>query len=131
MNGQTQTDTRIPARIVKQVQAMRVRPHLDDYDAVCAGFDWAQARALLDGLPGGGLNIAHEAVDRHLGTPREARVAIRWIGKAGARRELTYRDLAGATNRFANALRTLGVQPGERVFVLMGRLPELYVALLG
>ena len=131
MNGQTHTDTRIPARIVKQVQAMRVRPHLDDYDAVCAGFDWAQARALLDGLPGGGLNIAHEAVDRHLGTPREGRVAIRWIGKAGARRELTYRDLARATNRFANALRTLGVQPGERVFVLMGRLPELYVALLG
>ena len=131
MNGQTPTDTRIPARIVKQVQAMRVRPHLDDYDAQCARFDWAQARALLDGLPGGGLNIAHEAVDRHAGTPRADRVAIRWIGKAGARRDLTYRDLAQATSRFANALRTMGVQPGERVFVLMGRLPELYVAVLG
>lgn len=41
-------------------------PQMVDYAAVRAGFDWAKARALLDGLPAGaGLNIAHEAVDRH------------------------------------------------------------------
>ena len=119
----------VPARIVKP--APRVPPNLADYDATCAAFSWARAGAELDGLPAGGLNIAHEAVDRHLGGPREARTAIRWIGKAGARRELSYGDLARQTNRFANALRNLGVLPGERVFVLMGRLPELYIAVLG
>jgi acetyl-CoA synthetase len=125
------TSTHIPARIVKRMASMRVRPHLTDPDTHGAQFRWEDASAALAGLPGGGLNIAHEAVDRHLGTPREHRCAIRWIGKTGSRRELTYRELAEATSRFANVLRRLGVGPGERVFVLMGRLPELYVSVLG
>ncbi|MFM9915325.1 MAG: AMP-binding protein [Rhizobacter sp.] len=121
----------IPLRIAKTVAALRVRPNLVDYDAACASFSWETARESLAGLPGGGLNIAYEAVDHHLGTAHADRTALRWIGKAGARRELSYRDLAQATNRFANALRGLGVHPGERVFVLMGRLPELHVSVLG
>jgi acyl-coenzyme A synthetase/AMP-(fatty) acid ligase len=73
----------------------------------------------------------HEAVDRHLAHGRGDRTVIRWIGKSGARREFSYADLAQAANRFANVLQGLGVQAGERVFVLIGRLPELYVAVLG
>jgi acetyl-CoA synthetase len=108
------------------------RPNLDDYDGTVARFSWAEAEKLLDGLPdGNGINIAYEAVDRHLNHGRGDKTAIRWLGKSGDRQELSYADLARATNRFANALEGLGVQPGERVFVLMGRLPELYVALLG
>jgi len=99
--------------------------------AASAAFDWEQAQRMLDGLPAGGLNIAYEAVDRHLLHGRGNKVAIRWIGKSGARRALSYADLAAQTNRFANALAALGVLAGERVFVLMGRLPELYVAVLG
>jgi acetyl-CoA synthetase len=116
-------------RIVKPPP--RVTPNLADYAATCARFDWANAAPELADLPAGGLNIAYEAVDRHLGGPREDRTAIRWLGKGGERRELSYGELAAETNRFANALRNLGVGSGERVFVLMGRLPELYVAVLG
>ncbi|MBL8201541.1 MAG: acetate--CoA ligase [Chromatiales bacterium] len=107
-------------------------PNLRDYEGTCSTFSWDQAARLLDGLPGGaGLNICHEAVDRHLRHGRGGKTALRWLGKGGERRELTYGDLSLATGRFANALGSLGVQPGERVFLLMGRLPELYVALLG
>ncbi|MBQ0918976.1 acetate--CoA ligase [Hydrogenophaga aromaticivorans] len=103
-----------------------------DHAVTAAQFSWNDARRWLDGLPGGaGLNIAYEAVDRHLLHGRGDKVAIRWIGKSGERQEFTYTDLAQATNQFANALHDLGVMPGERVFVLMGRLPELYVAVLG
>jgi acetyl-CoA synthetase len=119
------------ARIPKRRTPGQPAPNLADPAAVAAAFRWEDARALLDGLPAGGLNIAHEAVDRHLAHGRGERTAIRWIGKAGARRELSYRDLARETNRFANALAGLGVTAGERVFVLMGRVPELYVAVLG
>jgi acetyl-CoA synthetase len=119
-------------RIVKRPAELSPAPHLLDYDATCSAFSWAQAAAWLDGLPGGGgLNIAHEAVDRHLLHGLGAKTAIRWLGKTGERREMSYAELARATNRFANALAGLGVRPGERVFVLMGRLPELYVAVLG
>ena len=118
-------------RIVKRPRPGAAPPNLAAEATTRASFSWEQAAQALDGLPAGGLNIAHEAVDRHLRHGRGGKTAIRWIGKAGERRELSYADLAAETNRFANALAGLGVQPGERVFVLMGRLPELYTAVLG
>ena len=118
-------------RIVKARGAARVPPNLEDYDAVRARFDWAEARAMLAGLPGGGLNIAHEAVDRHGAGPRAAREALRWIGRHGQRRSFTWIELRAATNRVANALRGLGLGEGDRVFVLAGRVPELYLTVLG
>jgi acetyl-CoA synthetase len=106
-------------------------PHLDDYAAACAGFSWKQTRDGLTGLAGGGLNIAFEAVDRHLDDGRADKVAIRWLGKDLAQRDIRYRELAALTSRFAHLLERLGVAPGERVFSLLGRVPELYVAALG
>ena len=44
---------------------------------------------------------------------------------------MSYGELAAASNRFANVLRRLGVRRGERIFTLTGRVPELYVAVLG
>ena len=107
-------------------------PNLDDYDRVRASFTWEAARAELDGLPEGrGLNIAHEAIDRHAAGPRGDRVAIRWLARSGQARDYTYRELRELTNRFANVLGELGLARGERVFALAGRLPELYVSALG
>jgi len=120
------------APIAKPRGAWRVPPNLVDYEAERARFTWAAARARLDGLPGGrGLHIAHEAVDRHANGPRAGRVAIRWRGRRGERRDLAYAALRAETNRFANALRALGVGRGDAVFALAGRIPELYVAALG
>ncbi|GAA2552853.1 acetate--CoA ligase [Pseudonocardia hydrocarbonoxydans] len=97
------------------------------------GSAWEAARADLDGLPGGaGLNIAHEAVDRHAADPaRAGRVAVRWLDRSDTVHDLTYRDLAGRTARFAHLLARLGVGPGERVFTLLGRVPALHVTVLG
>ncbi len=107
-------------------------PNLVDYDEEVRRFSWESASAELDGLPGGrGLNIAHEAVDRHLRGSRAGHVALRCIAKDGRVRDITYRQLAEHTSRFANALRGLGIGKGERVFVLCGRVPELYITCLG
>jgi acetyl-CoA synthetase len=119
-------------RIVKLRDGCGLPANLADYDRARDQFTWDAARALLVGLPGGrGLNIAHEAVDRHATGPRADRHALRWIGRTGARRDFTYRDLQAATARFANALRGLGVAQGDSVFVLCGRIPELYISVLG
>ncbi len=89
---------------------------------------WQRARAALDGLPGGrGLNIAHEAVDRHVLAGRGDHVAIRWLPKTGPSRDLSYADLHRATNRFASGLQALTGRSGLRVATLLGRIPELTV----
>ncbi|WP_024287420.1 acetate--CoA ligase [Cellulomonas sp. KRMCY2] len=118
--------------IHKGPQDWRVPPNLDAGGDARAGFSWDLARSWLDGLPdGAGLNIAHEAVDRHADGPLAAHVAIRWLGKRGEREEITYADLRLRTNRFARVLEGLGLRPGDAVFALAGRVPALYVAALG
>jgi len=109
----------------------RIAPNLVDYDDACARFTWDDARRQLNGLPAGGLNIAHEAVDRHAAGPGGGRCAIRWLGRHGEIREYTFADLRGLSNRFANVLRGLGVDAGQRVYTLTGRIPELYFTALG
>ena len=117
--------------IHKSPTTLRVAPNLADYDATCAAFSWDAVKVQMRGLPGGGLNIAHEAVDRHAENQGSETVAIRWLGKEGAVRDITYGELSAQTSRFANVLRGLGVGKGDRVFALAGRIPELYFAALG
>jgi acetyl-CoA synthetase len=117
---------------IRKPEAWSVVPNLVDYEATCRAFDWDNARERIDGLPEGlGLNIAHEAVVRHARGSRADHVAIRALGKDGTRRDVTYRELDALTNRFANVLKSLGVQRGERVYTLLGRVPELHVTVLG
>ncbi|TAK71505.1 MAG: acetate--CoA ligase [Betaproteobacteria bacterium] len=108
-----------------------VVPNLRDYSAFRSGFSWDAARGDLEGLPGGGLNIAHEAVDRHAAGKRGEHTALRWLGKNGTIQDFSYAKLSALSNRFANVLQHLGVAAGERVYILAGRIPELYIAALG
>ena len=118
--------------IKKSPSSWRIQPNLVDYQQTCADFSWDKVRQELDGLPDGrGLNIAHEAVDRHAAGAGQSQVALRWLGKDGQVKDFTYGDLKAQSNRFANVLKTLGVGKGERVFSLSGRIPELYFAALG
>lgn len=118
--------------IVKTAGDWTVAPNLSDYDEARRTFSWVQAHAELDGLPAGrGLNIAYEAVNRHASGRRRDHLAIRWLGKNGEILDYTYGKLDELSNRFANVLQRLGVTKGDRVYVLAGRIPELYVAALG
>jgi acetyl-CoA synthetase len=92
---------------------------------------WHQARHSLDGLPAGGLNIAHEAVDRHVAHGRGDVVALRCLAADETVTEVTYGELAERTSRFANLLDGLDVAPGDAVFSLLGRQPETFVTALG
>ncbi|MFZ1828886.1 MAG: acetate--CoA ligase [Candidatus Competibacteraceae bacterium] len=117
--------------IVKTLNAGEPTPNLSDYATARATFSWSIARAELMGLPEGGLNIAFEAVDRWVASGQGERVALRWLGKNGARRDFSYAELARLSDQFANSLERLGIHPGDRVCILAGRIPELYITALG
>ena len=102
-----------------------------DYDSFCSQFSWEHEYENLEGLPGEGINIAHEAVDRHANGGKRNTVALRWIRKDKSFKDFTYSDLKVQTSRFANVLERLDVKKGESVFSLTGRIPSLYVAALG
>jgi acetyl-CoA synthetase len=80
-------------------------------------------------FPGATLNAAENCVDRHLPTLAQ-KVALHWEGEPGDRRAITYRELHREVCAFADALRALGVGPGDRVAIYMGLLPETVVAML-
>ncbi len=119
-----------PTIIRKTAADLRLPPNLTDYAATRAAFSWDAVRAELAGLPGGGLKIAHETVERHAQGARRDKIAFRFLG-ANTSRDIRYGELSRLTNRFANVLKTLGVGKGERLFLLSGRIPELYIAVLG
>ena len=84
-------------------------PVMADYDALHGEFQWDDARKRLDGLPGGGLNIAFECVDRHAQTGRADHTALRWIGAGDERQEYIYGQLAELSDRFGASLQVLEV----------------------
>lgn len=81
--------------------------------------------------PGGGVNMALEAVDRHAAGPLANQDALRFVQGTGEVLSVSYGELAASSNRFANVLQSLGVAKGDRVFSLIGRTPELYTAVAG
>ena len=79
---------------------------------------------------GGTLNASYNCLDRHVEAGGGDKVAYHWEGEPGDTRTLTYADLYEETCRFANALRSLGVQRGDRVAIYLGMVPELPIAML-
>ncbi|MBI5877094.1 MAG: acetate--CoA ligase [Chloroflexi bacterium] len=79
---------------------------------------------------GGRFNIVHNALDRHMQTWRRNKAAFIWEGEPGEQRVLTYHDVYREVNKFANVLKGLGVEKGDRVTIYMGRVPEIAIAML-
>ncbi|GAA4488469.1 acetate--CoA ligase [Rhodococcus olei] len=113
-----------------------IAPNFTDYDGERAGFSWADVERELGEAPGG-CNIAYYAVDRHVDGALREKCAFRFVGQNESDRgalvteNLTFAEFGSRVRRFTNVLRNLGVGKGDRVFVVTGRIPELYVATLG
>ena len=115
---------------------------LRDPEAFWARFaeelDWFQKwDQVLDWNPpfakwflGGKLNVSYNCVDRHLKTSRRNKAAIVWEGEPGDWKVYTYRDLHREVCQFANGLKSLGVQKGDRVTIYLPMVPELPIAML-
>lgn len=79
---------------------------------------------------GGTINASYQCLDRHLKTSRKNKAAIVWEGEPGDTRTLTYQQLHHEVCKFANVLKKLGAQKGDRITLYMPMVPELAIAML-
>ena len=79
---------------------------------------------------GGQLNVSHNCLDRHVAAGRGDRVAFHWRGEEGEERDITYAELLAEVERFANALKDLGIGKGDIVGIYLPMIPEVVVAML-
>jgi acetyl-CoA synthetase len=79
---------------------------------------------------GGKTNLSYNCVDRHALGAHAQKTALIWEGEPGEIRKLTYAELHAEVQKFANALKGLGIQKGDRIAIYMGMTPELAIALL-
>jgi len=117
--------------IEKPKEQFRVKPNLENYEETCKEFRWEDFHDEIEWFEDGKLNAAYNAVDRHTRTRRKNKVALYWEGKNGASKKYSFSDLKDLSNKFANVLRRYGVGKGDRVFIFLPRIPELYLSFLG
>jgi acetyl-CoA synthetase len=79
---------------------------------------------------GGQLNASVNCLDRHINTDMKNKAAIIWESESGETRTLSYFQLYRQVNKFANALKSIGVSKGDRVTIYMPMVPELPIAML-
>jgi len=91
--------------------------------------DWSGA-PFAKWFEGGQLNAAENCLDRHVEDGNGDRVALHFVGEPGDTRDVTYAELLADTCKFANALKSRGINKGDRVLIYMPMVPEAAVAML-
>ncbi len=97
------------------------------FEQLCRDFDWGRELEVLSTDISKGFDFGYEVCDRYSYTDK---TAVLWEGVNGEERRITYQELAELSDRFAVCLQEAGLSPGDRVALLMPRVPELYIALL-
>jgi acetyl-CoA synthetase len=110
------------------IKKASTRANLENYEEAYAGFSWQDARKEISYFADGKVNAAHNAVDRHLNNGRRNKVALYAVGSDNKLEKLTFQEISEQSNRIGNALKSLGIKKGDRVFVFLPRVCELYTS---
>jgi acetyl-CoA synthetase len=94
----------------------------------CRDFRWGDTLRALGWVPDGRVDLARTIVDRHAGS---GRTALRWVGKSGVSRTLTFDELDRLSAQIAGWLRSRGLPEGDRVAGFLPRVPETIAIMLG
>lgn len=122
------SSTRVGAGRKEVIKKFPVSANLTDYECAYSSFSWDQAKADINWFAEGKLNAGYNAVDRHMHDGRRNKVALYSVDAQNRLETFTFQDMHYLSNRLGNALKGLGVVKGDRVFVFMPRIAELYIS---
>ena len=109
--------------VIKDLNIEFYQPYTKVYDD-SKGIQWTKW------FVNGKINIVHNVLDRHAKSDKKDNIAIIWENEQGETRKITYYELYKDVNKFANALKDLGVQKGDRVGIYMPMVPEIVIGFL-
>jgi acetyl-CoA synthetase len=107
------------------------RANLQDYDAAYQTFSWQEAKREIHYFADGKINASYNAIDRQLELGLGSKTALYFVDKHEQLAKYTFREIAQMSNRIGNALKRIGVKRGDRVFLFLPRVPELYASTIG
>jgi len=107
-----------------------LKPNLKNYEKTRHHFKWSDHKDEIEWFSGGKINAAYNAIDRHVKTWRKNKIALYWEDDENEKK-FTFQELAILSNKFANVLKSIGVEKGDRVFFFLQRVPELYYGFIG
>jgi len=109
------------------------QPNLKNYRQVCSNFSWEKANQEIDYFDKDKkkLNLAYIAIDVNATNRRKNKTALYWEGAENEELKFTFWEMSLLSNQVGNVLKKLGVEKGDRVFLFLPRIPELYFSFLG
>lgn len=117
--------------VKKNHQSFKLSPHLEDYDSTYRKFKWQDHHQDIPWFSNHKINAAYVACDQHLTSFRKNKIALYYETEDGQTSKYTFSELAFISNQYANFLKDLDIERGERVFIFLPRIPQLYFAFLG
>ncbi len=117
--------------IIKKTKEQKEKANLPNYEELLETFSWKEAEKELAHLANHQLNAGYIAMDNNLNSFRKNKIALYYQSEAGEKEQYPFTQLAETSNQFANVLTSHGVKRGQRVFIFLPRIPELYISFLG
>lgn len=119
------------AEIIKKEKKESKAHQLKNYKEEYKKFKWKDAEKEVAWFSKGKINAAYNAITRHALGKNKDKIALLWEGENGETANYTFLQLEEESNKFANALKKLGVQKGDRVFIFLPRIPPQYICFIG
>lgn len=104
---------------------------MDDYDETFNNFSWEEAAKEVEWFDDGKLNAGYNCFDKHLNTLKAKKTALIWESAGGDIEKYDFEQMAKLSNKFANVLVDLGIEKGDRVFLFLPKIPEVYITFVG
>ena len=118
-------------KIKKTKKMLKIKPNMPNYSRARKNFKWSDYKDEISWFKKGKTNAAYNAIDKHVTGWRKNKVALYWEGADNTRKKFTFLEMAELSNKFANVLEKHKVKKGDRAFLLLPRIPELYFSFLG
>lgn len=118
-------------KTIKKTKEQKELTNLANYEKVCKDFSWSTIEKELASFAHHKLNAAYIAVDVNAQNFRKNKIALYYESEQGIKEQYTFAQMSEESNQFANVLLHNGIKTGQRVFIFLPRIPELFISFLG